>query len=62
MLAQQGVVTGVRLRHLSTGERNRLEVEGLFVAIGHRPNTPLFVGQLEADRNGYIVTTSGTSS
>jgi thioredoxin reductase (NADPH) len=57
---QQGVVTGVRLRHLSTGERNRLEVEGIFVAIGHRPNTSLFVGQLATDRNGFIVTTSGT--
>jgi thioredoxin reductase (NADPH) len=59
---QQGAVTGIKLRHLATGERSRLEVEGLFVAIGHRPNTALFVGQLETDRNGYIVTTSGTST
>jgi thioredoxin reductase (NADPH) len=52
----------MRLRHLTTGERSRLQVEGVFVAIGHRPNTSLFVGQLETDQNGYIVTTSGTST
>jgi thioredoxin reductase (NADPH) len=58
----RGVVTGIRLRHLSTGEPSRLEVDGVFVAIGHRPNTSLFVGQLETDPSGYIVTTSGAST
>ncbi|HWK30778.1 MAG TPA: thioredoxin-disulfide reductase [Terriglobales bacterium] len=55
-----GLVTGLRLRDLSTGERSRLQVDGIFVAIGHQPNTSLFVRQLETDQNGYIVTTAGT--
>lgn len=59
---EKGVVTGLRLRHIHTGERSRLDGEGLFVAIGHTPNTALFSGQLETDANGYIVTTNGTST
>lgn len=49
-------VTGVRLRHLPTGETGQIEVEGLFVAIGHDPATALFKGQLAMDRDGYILT------
>jgi thioredoxin reductase (NADPH) len=56
----KGVVTGVILRDTVTGERTDLTVEGVFVAIGHTPNTGLFAGQLEMDRNGYIVTGRGT--
>ena len=54
-------VTGVRVRHVRTGEYYVLPVEGLFVAIGHDPATALFKGQLEMDHEGYIVTQPGTT-
>ena len=50
-----GKVTGVRLRDVKTGEIVERPTEGVFMAIGHRPNTELFVGQLELDPVGYIV-------
>jgi thioredoxin reductase (NADPH) len=56
----KGVVTAIVLRDNRTGERTELPVEGVFVAIGHTPNTGLFRGQLDMDANGYIVTTHGT--
>jgi len=49
-------VTGLTLRNTKTAERSELAVQGLFVAIGHKPNTDLFVGQLDLDENGYIKT------
>ncbi|HEY7004169.1 MAG TPA: thioredoxin-disulfide reductase [Gaiellaceae bacterium] len=52
----EGSVTGVRLRNLKTGEETELRADGLFVAIGHDPNTALFRGQLDMDGAGYIVT------
>ena len=55
----QGVVTGVVLRNNKTGETKELAVEGVFVAIGHTPNTSLFAAQLELDDNGYIVAADG---
>jgi thioredoxin reductase (NADPH) len=48
-------VEGVRLRDTKTGETSSLELDGLFVAIGHDPNTKLFEGQLEVDEEGYVV-------
>jgi thioredoxin reductase (NADPH) len=49
-------VTGVRLRDLVSGEERVFECEGVFVAIGHKPNTELFKGQLEMDAVGYLKT------
>jgi thioredoxin reductase (NADPH) len=51
-------VTGVRLKHVSSAATKDLAVKGLFVAIGHTPNTSIFEGQLEME-NGYIVTRGG---
>ena len=55
-----GVVSSLALRDTVTGERSDLAVDGVFVAIGHTPNTSLFAGQLEMDENGYLVTRDGT--
>ena len=52
---KQGVVTAVRLRNVKTGEVTELPTDGVFMAIGHRPNTEVFRGQLELDKDGYIV-------
>ena len=57
---EKGEVTGVTLRSLTTGERAELPVQGVFVAIGHTPNTALFANQLEMNPSGYILTHSGT--
>jgi thioredoxin reductase (NADPH) len=57
-----GSVKGVRLRDVSTGEESTLDIGGLFVAIGHAPNTDLFRGQLAMDKNGYITTHDGTKT
>ena len=54
-----GGVTGVALRNTQTGVEKVLPIDGLFVAIGHTPNTALFKGQLAADENGYLITTHG---
>jgi len=56
----QGEVTGITLRSLTTGERAELPVHGVFVAIGHTPNTGLFANQLEMNPSGYILTHAGT--
>jgi thioredoxin reductase (NADPH) len=55
-------VTGMRVRHVETGELTDVEVEGIFVAIGHAPNTELVAGQLDLDDAGYIVTHDGTKT
>ena len=57
----QGKVTAVRLRHVTTGEVIEHPVDGLFVAIGHEPNTALFRGQLELRPNGYVKVEPGTT-
>ncbi|MEW6503032.1 MAG: thioredoxin-disulfide reductase [Chloroflexota bacterium] len=51
-----GVVTGVRLKNVKTGEMRDFETDGVFIFIGHTPNTQIFQGQLEMTPQGYIVT------
>jgi thioredoxin reductase (NADPH) len=58
--AGAGVVTGIVLRNNRSGARKEIPVDGVFVAIGHTPNTALFKGQLDMDANGYIKTHDGT--
>ena len=58
----QGVVTAVVLRNINSGVVRNLDVEGVFVAIGHTPNTSLVHGQIELDENGYIVPKQGTQT
>jgi thioredoxin reductase (NADPH) len=57
-----GGVTGVRLKNVKTGETQDFKTDGLFIAIGHEPNTKLFVGQLDLDPAGYILTHDGTKT
>jgi thioredoxin reductase (NADPH) len=52
----EGKVTGVRLRDVNTGETSVLPTDGVFVAIGHDPNTALFLDQLDHDEAGYLIT------
>jgi len=58
----KGEVTGVVVGNLKTGERREVPVDGVFIAIGHVPNTSLFKGQLDLDPAGYIVTHGGTKT
>ena len=58
----QEIVTGVRLKNVVTGKTSDLACAGVFVAIGHRPNTSLFQGQLDMDEKGYIRTNNGTAT
>ncbi len=55
-------VQGVKLRNTATGQESRLDVDGLFVAIGYQPNTRLFEGQIELEQNGYIKVRNGTET
>jgi thioredoxin reductase (NADPH) len=59
-LVGERMLEGVKVRNVKTDEENVLDIAGLFVAIGHVPNTSLFVDQLDMDDNGYLVTTTGT--
>ncbi len=54
-------ISGLRLRDTQTGETREVDAGGLFVAIGHEPNTKLFLDQLDHDENGYLVTKPGTT-
>ena len=54
-------VTGLRLRHVASGETKEIAVDGVFIAIGHVPNTGLVRGQLELDAEGYVVTVPGST-
>jgi len=56
----KGEVTGVVVRNLKTGVKSQIALDGVFIAIGHTPNTALFKGQIDLDATGYIVTHGGT--
>jgi thioredoxin reductase (NADPH) len=58
----KGEVTAMVVRHAATGERREVPVTGVFVAIGHNPNTSLFKGQIEMDANGYLRTTDNAKT
>jgi thioredoxin reductase (NADPH) len=55
-------VTGVKVKNVKTGEVSEIEADGLFVAIGHDPATSLFKGQLEMDKEGYLVTSPDSTA
>ena len=59
---KNGGVRGVRLKNVKTGETRDFKCDGLFIAIGHEPNTKLFAGQLDLDDRGYIRTYNGTAT
>jgi thioredoxin reductase (NADPH) len=61
-LGEDGKLTSVRIAHVETGETRVLPADGLFVAIGHDPNTKLFEGQLEMDEAGYLLTKHGSTA
>ena len=54
-------LTGVRLKNTKSGELSELECQGLFIAIGHEPNTKIFEGQLDMDEKGYLPTETGST-
>lgn len=55
-------VTGVKVKNNVTGEERTIPAEGFFVAIGHKPNTDIFKGQLDMDETGYLITKPGTAT
>ena len=55
-------VTGVKLRNVKSGAVTQMETDGVFIGIGHQPNTKLFEGQLPLDANGYLTTLEGTQT
>jgi thioredoxin reductase (NADPH) len=57
-----GGVTGVRFKNVKTGKSETFKCDGLFIAIGHEPNSKLFAGQLDLDPTGYILTHDGTKT
>jgi thioredoxin reductase (NADPH) len=57
---KQDKVTGVKLKNLKTGAESVLNCAGVFIAVGHGPNTEIFKGQIEMDANGYIIPRKGT--
>jgi thioredoxin reductase (NADPH) len=60
--AKAGGVTGVKFKNLKTGKTADFKCDGLFIAIGHEPNSKLFVGQLDLDPTGYILTHDGSKT
>jgi thioredoxin reductase (NADPH) len=61
VLSENGATSGVLIRDVETDETRELPADGLFVAVGHDPNTKLFVDQLDHDEAGYLVTKAGST-
>jgi len=59
ILSPQGLVNGVRVRNTETSESKEIELDGVFVAVGHDPNSAVFKGKLEMDENGYLLAKHG---
>ena len=59
---KDGGVKGLKLKNVKTGKTEDFKYDGLFIAIGHEPNTRIFRGQLELDEHGYIITRKGTAT
>ncbi|HZC66818.1 MAG TPA: thioredoxin-disulfide reductase [Candidatus Dormibacteraeota bacterium] len=57
-----GAVDGVRLRHPDTNEVREIKLDGVFVAIGHTPNSTVFKGKIEMDANGYLIASNGSKT
>ena len=55
-------VEGVRVRNVKTGKQDVIKCDGVFVAIGHQPNTSIFQGQIELDEKGYVIARQGTAT
>ncbi|HEY9712065.1 MAG TPA: thioredoxin-disulfide reductase [Chroococcales cyanobacterium] len=60
--SNQGGVTAIRVKNLKTNEVQDLPADGVFIAIGHKPNTELFEGQIDMTENGYILTDKGVKT
>ncbi len=61
VLGDGQLVTGIRVKDKTVGETKEIPATGFFVAIGHKPNTDIFVGQLEMDETGYLITQGKTT-
>lgn len=59
---EQGTVTGVQLQNIKTNHTTDMPIDGVFLAIGHKPNTEPFVGKLDMNDSGYIITHDGTKT
>jgi thioredoxin reductase (NADPH) len=55
------VVEGLKMINNATGEKSEIAITGLFIAIGHKPNTDIFKGQLDMDETGYLITSGKTT-
>jgi thioredoxin reductase (NADPH) len=60
ILSKEGLVEGVRVKNPETGETKEIALHGVFVAIGHDPNTTVFKGKLDMDENGYLIAKHGS--
>ena len=59
---KQDTVTGIRLKNLKTGGESKVDCAGVFVAIGHVPNTQIFRGLIDLDENGYVIRPKGAAT